>query len=58
MVTIIAFQCPNTGLRVRGLAEGDGFENDDTCEAIVCSACRQFHLVNLKTGKIVGDDDD
>ena len=58
MVTIVTFPCPNTGLRVQGLAKGDGVENDGTCEAIVCRACQQFHLVNLKTGKVVRDDDD
>ena len=30
----------------QGLAEDNGVENDDTCEAIVCGACQQFHLVN------------
>lgn len=58
MVSIITFRCPNTGLRMQGLAEGNGVENDDTCEAIVCGACQQFHLVNLKIGKIVSDGDD
>ena len=53
------YRCPNTGLRVQGWVADDPTEhNDHSYEAITCLACTQTHLVNPKTGRVIGDDDD
>ena len=46
------FRCPNTGLDVQGftakeIVAGDAFET------VECLACKQIHIVNLKTGRVV-----
>jgi hypothetical protein len=53
------FRCPNTGFRVQGLAADDGSEDDrDVYESVTCLACRGLHMVNPKTGKVLGSDDE
>ncbi|HTV28347.1 MAG TPA: hypothetical protein VMF32_11245 [Xanthobacteraceae bacterium] len=32
--------------------------DDDSYEAVTCLACRRVHLVNPKTGTVLGEDDD
>jgi hypothetical protein len=51
------YRCPNTGLNVQGWVADDPTERDDY-ETIVCTACRRAHLVNPKTGRVIGGDDD
>jgi hypothetical protein len=49
------FLCPHTGQRVQGWFADDGSENGgDTYEGVNCLACRQVHMVNPKTGKVLG----
>jgi hypothetical protein len=37
----------------------DGSENGgDTYEGVACLACRQVHMVNAKTGKVLGADEE
>jgi hypothetical protein len=51
----MVFLCPNTGTRVQGWFAGDGCEHDgDTYEPLSCLACGQVHMVNPRTGKILG----
>jgi hypothetical protein len=58
MATIV-FRCPNMGVHVQGWFADDGTENGgDTYESVLCTACRNLHLVNRKTGRILGADDD
>ena len=58
MATLI-YQCPTTGLKVQGWFSDDGSENgSEGYETVVCLACRQAHLVNPKTGKTVGADEE
>jgi len=57
MVPVI-FRCPNTGQRVQALFADDPTEDSDTYESVTCMACRQLHLVNRKTGKTAGADED
>ena len=53
------FRCPNTGLRVQGWAADDGSEDDRvTYEGVTCLACRGLHMVNPKTGEVLGSDDE
>ena len=57
-MAIILFRCPNTGYRVQGwFAEDVSETDDDTYESVTCLACQQMHLVNPKTGKVVGSDE-
>jgi hypothetical protein len=57
MVPVI-FRCPNTGHRVQALFADDATEDRDTYESVTCMACRQLHLVNRKTGKTLGADEE
>jgi hypothetical protein len=57
MATAI-FICPNTAQHVQGWFADDGSDGDgEVYESVTCLACRQLHLVNLKSGKVLGGDD-
>jgi hypothetical protein len=51
------YRCPNTGDNVRAWAD-DEPDDDFTYVQVRCLACEQLHLVNLKTGKVLGSDDE
>ena len=50
------FLCPNTSQRVQGWF-ADSENGGDTYE-VTCSACGQVHMVNPKTGKVLGADEE
>ena len=51
------YRCPNTGFNVQGWVADDPAENDDDgYEAVTCPVCRRVHMVNPKTGKLLGED--
>ena len=53
------YHFPNTGKNVQGWTANDPTERDDDAfEAVTCLACTRVHLVNPKTGKVLGEDDD
>jgi hypothetical protein len=53
------YRCPNTGLNVQGWVADDPTERaDDAYEANACTICTRTHLVNPKTGKVLGADTD
>jgi hypothetical protein len=53
------FRCPNTGFRVQGWGADDVSDDArETYETVNCQACRQVHLVNPTTGKVLGSDDE
>jgi len=52
------YRCPNTGLRIHAFAAEGITEDEDTYEPVTCIMCRQVHLVNLSTGKVLGEDDE
>jgi hypothetical protein len=57
MATVL-FLCPNTGDRVQGWFADDGSGKDgETYDALTCLACRQVHMVNPRTGKVLGTDE-
>ena len=33
-------------------------DDDDTYQSFECMACTRVHLVNMKTGKVLGEDED
>ena len=53
------FLCPSTGHRVQGWFADNGSEDDgEMYEGVVCLACRQVHMVNPRTGKALGADEE
>ena len=49
--------CPNTGFDVQGYSLGrTSDKNDPAYEAVICVACNGVHLVNARTGKVMGDE--
>ncbi len=53
------FRCPNTGMNVQGWIADDPTEGKaNSYESIACTICMQVHLVNPKTGKVLGRDKD
>jgi hypothetical protein len=54
----ILFHCPNTGLRVQGwivdypIAQHE--KDHEGYEPVTCPACERVHLVNPKTGEVLG----
>jgi hypothetical protein len=53
------FRCPNTGLNVQGwVAEDPSEPASEAYEAVTCTACARVHLVDPRTGKILGSAED
>jgi hypothetical protein len=49
----ITFLCPNTGVSVES-SFADIEDSDEIYERVTCLACRQLHMLNLRTGEILG----
>ena len=49
------FFCPNTGDRVQGWFADNGSDSEPMRQLL---ACRQVHMVNPKTGKVLGADEE
>jgi hypothetical protein len=49
-------RCPTTGHNVQGYVPDNAAAPDDDSvyEAVTCALCRRVHLVNPKTGDVVG----
>ena len=53
------YRCPNTGQHVQGWVANDPTDlRDDAYETVICTACTRLHLVNPKTGRILGTDEE
>jgi len=50
-----AYRCPNTGLNVQGFTADDPGD-DDSYVPVTCIICTRVHLVNPRSGKVVGAD--
>jgi len=50
----VMFRCPNTGLHAHEWFEDDTENGDDIYHCVTCLACAQVHLVNPKSGKVLG----
>jgi hypothetical protein len=54
MATFV-YRCPNTGLNVQGWVADDPTEGEgEIYAAITCTICTRTHLVDPKTGKVLG----
>jgi len=51
------FVCPTTGLKVQGWTSDEAPALDHFV-AIKCTACQHVHLVNARTGKVAGGEDE
>jgi hypothetical protein len=49
----IIFICPHTDLKTQYCFESSS-ERDDEYEAVTCPACTRVHLINRKSGKLLG----
>jgi hypothetical protein len=49
------YRCPVTGYNVQALAPDDLTSGEDAFQSVTCTVCGQVHLVNPKTGKVIGD---
>jgi hypothetical protein len=52
------FRCPATGLNVQHQLDEDPDISENEYEAITCLACARLHLLNRKTGKVLGQGDE
>jgi hypothetical protein len=52
------FQCPITGDKVQGSVDENSAVAFPFYAAVECSACQRVHLVDPRTSKVVGEDED
>ena len=52
MATFV-YRCPATGQNVQGFIADDPGD-DATYEPVTCTACTRVHLINPKSGKVLG----
>jgi len=48
------YRCPATGYDVQGYVADDASEDEADFHPMICPACTRTHLVNPKTGKVLG----
>jgi len=52
------FRCPATNLNVQHQTDDGPDISENEYVGILCPACTKMHLLNRKTGKLLGDDDE
>jgi len=53
----LVFRCPALGVSVQGWISDDGKSGSESeFIGVACTACRQVHLVNAATGRVLGDE--
>jgi NAD-dependent dihydropyrimidine dehydrogenase PreA subunit len=52
----VTFVCPRTGLTIRHWLRQGVWE--DEYEAVTCAACSRLHFLSLKTGKLLGHENE
>jgi hypothetical protein len=57
MAKTFLYRCPGTGQTVQGWSaeEADDQEDEDAYQTVECLACTRVHLINLKTGRVLGE---
>jgi hypothetical protein len=50
----LAFRCPDTGLHVQTWIATEPADGEEVYETVSCSACRRVHLVNVRSGRVIG----
>ena len=51
------FTCPSTELKVQHWLDDDEDAPETEYEAITCKACARLHLINRRTGRLLGQED-
>jgi hypothetical protein len=51
-----SFLCPYSGVHVHAWTEADD-SGGNNYKTVSCAACQQVHLVNPKTGHVVGQEE-
>ena len=49
------YRCPNTRVRIQALAAEAITDDADAYQLVACVMCKQVHLVNPFTGKLLGE---
>jgi hypothetical protein len=58
-MALFIYRCPSTGLNVQGWIADDPTEGEaESYEVVTCTACTRVHLVNPKTSRVLGADED
>jgi hypothetical protein len=58
-MTTFVYRCPNTGLNIQGWVADDPTEDEtERFEPVTCLICTQVHMVNPKTGRVLGGSDE
>ena len=57
MATTYLYRCPSTGQTVQGWS-ADELADDDVYDLVTCVACTKVHLINPKTRKVLGEEED
>jgi hypothetical protein len=52
------FRCPTTDINVQHWLDDDQDISENEYEGITCPACTRLHLINRKTGKLLGRDEE
>ena len=55
-MTTFLYRCPTTGYQIQGYSPEQTSDDESSYEAITCLICKQVHLVNPTTGKVLGED--
>jgi hypothetical protein len=57
-MTPLLFRCPSTGMMVQGFHADDAASenNENSYIGVRCLACNRMHLINPRTGKVLGAD--
>jgi hypothetical protein len=56
-MSTFVYRCPITGFRVQGWVPGHPTEGKGhQFEGITCSICKRIHLVDPKTGNLLGEE--
>jgi NAD-dependent dihydropyrimidine dehydrogenase PreA subunit len=56
-MTQFVFTCPATSMKVQHWLDGDQHAPENEYEAVTCKACTRLHLVNRRTGKLLGQEE-
>jgi hypothetical protein len=58
MATTFSYRCPKTGHTVQGWSAEEVTDDENAYESVACLACTKLHMVNMKTGKVLGAEED
>ena len=57
MARTFLYRCPTTGQTVQGWS-AEEVTDDDAYEPVTCVAYTKVHLINPKTGRVLGEEED